>query len=227
MKILQQLSLFVGGCALCVSTAMASLPVNTPPVVSAGDASVVPGSGAQAMPTVTFAFSSPYEFTTLLLNVDYDSNLMTFNAAQSTLSVGGNELPLQQVLVALSANPNFSYSPNDAVGSYTLTAGYAFPDYYPLTAGSMVLKGVFDLKPSFLAGMYTDVAVYGTITSRAADVDPFPIDNFSVVPRVTAVPEPETWLMLLGGLGLVAALGRRRKLLQVSGSDSRLVAACC
>ena len=228
MKILQQLSLFVGGCALCLSTAMAAPPVNLPPDVSAGSVSVVPGPGAKAMPTVTFAFSSDYEFTTLLLNVDYSATLMTFNAAQSTLSVGGNEMPFLEVLATLSLNSggDFTYTPNDAPGSYSLSAAFG-SGHYTIPVGSMVLKGVFDLDPSFVAGTATDVFVSGTMTSTAADADPFPIDNFSVVATVTAVPEPETWLMLLGGLGLVAAAGRRRKLLQVSGSDSRLVAACC
>ncbi len=37
------------------------------------------------------------------------------------------------------------------------------------------------------------------------------IDNFSLTASVTAVPEPETYAMLLAGLGLVGLMARRRK----------------
>jgi len=211
MKILQQVSMLAAGCALCLTTAMAQAAVTT----TAIHASALPSG--KAKPALNFEFDDVYddvyEFTTLTLWVDYDPTLMTLNVAESTLTMGGMDYGLNGLL--LSSIFDF-YVPNDdpANGRYSLLAGFDFPQYYPIPAGSMTIKGVFDLEPGFLAGMSTDVVIYGTLTSTAADVDPFLGDDFDVTATVTAVPEPETWLMLLSGLGLVVAQRMRRSAME-------------
>lgn len=213
MKILQQVSMLAAGCALCLTTAMAQAAVTT----TAIHASALPSG--KAKPALNFEFDDVYddvyEFTTLTLWVDYDPTLMTLKVAESTWSMGGPEYGLYEFLdgLALSSDSDFSYIDNDDPGSYSLSAGFITGNL-PIPAGSMTIKGVFDLKPGFLADMSTDVVIYGTLTSTAADVDPFLGDDFDVTATVTAVPEPETWLMLLSGLGLVVAQRMRRSAME-------------
>lgn len=221
MKILRHVSWLAALGAFVLTSGAAQAAVS----VSAGNASAVPGG--QAATTLTFAFDAPYDFTTLTLFVDYDDNLLTLNTGLSTVAFNAVD-PLysipqtgyQTVLAALALNPAFSAVPNDAAGSYSLSALYNPGSSYPLPIGSLVIKGVFDLKPAFLAGMSTGIDIRGSMTSTAADVDPFPEDTFGdfgnpgdvpVIATISAVPEPETWLLLLGGLGLVGARAVRRK----------------
>lgn len=204
MNILQRVSVLAAGCALCLTTAMAQAAVNT----TAIDASALPGG--KAMPVLNFEFDAEYEFTTLTLWVNYDPTLMTLNVADSTWFMDGEEYELDGQL--LSSIFDF-YVPNDDTGSYSLSAGF-FTGHLPIPAGSITIKGVFDLEPGFLAGMSTDVSISGFMTSTAADLDPSQMDEFGLTATVTAVPEPETWLMLLSGLGLVVAQRMRRSAME-------------
>lgn len=64
-------------------------------------------------------------------------------------------------------------------------------------------------------GNYTSSFVFGTGADRVGDGIPsVPIAanfNFPDAPAVTAVPEPETYVMMLAGLGLIGFASRRRK----------------
>ena len=68
----------------------------------------------------------------------------------------------------------------------------------------MTLTGVFDLLPGFDTGS-TPVRVFGNASDQF-----FAFEEFDMTASVSAVPEPETWLMLIGGLGLIASRVRRR-----------------
>ena len=54
---------------------------------------------------------------------------------------------------------------------------------------------------------FTSATVAGTLTPGAFLA--FTVDD--ITSAVSAVPEPETWLLMLAGLGAVAALTRRRR----------------
>jgi hypothetical protein len=63
----------------------------------------------------------------------------------------------------------------------------------------------FDL-PFTATGASTAITLIG-----AAGVEYIGLDNVSVDPGVAAVPEPETYALMLAGLGLVSLMHRRRR----------------
>lgn len=190
--------------------AVSGVPAVAPVVnVSATDASgPVPG---KASPTLTFAFVEPYGFTSLFLQIDYDQSKLSFDNLLSSAVFHPTALPAFTLddLVTLSGG-DFSYDSDASVaGSYTLTAFFATQSYVLPAGSSLVLTGVFDLV-GLPMGQSTQVDMSGVLTSTVADIEPTAVNNFAVSAAVTAVPEPETWLMLLGGLGVLASRMRRR-----------------
>ncbi len=53
----------------------------------------------------------------------------------------------------------------------------------------------------------TGVAIQGLVFSNSPAIDAFEVANFNV----TAVPEPETYVLMLAGLGAVGFMRRRRR----------------
>ena len=95
--------------------------------------------------------------------------------------------------------------------------GVAFPTWTQngLTAPYGMLVGQFGSGNFFKIGTsYT-----GTATDNKLKLFYFDSNNFdntgSIRVRVTAVPEPETYAMMLAGLGLIGFMSRRRKNAQV------------
>lgn len=176
--------------------------------VTAGNADAPPFG--QVTPTLTVTFDEPYSFTSLLLNIDYDANKMTFNEGLSTvvfMPFGGSAFSLDD-LVTLSGGDFIYWSTESTPGSYSLVASFLTLAQSLPEGSSLVMSGVFDMT-TLATGQTTSVVMSGVLTSTVADLDPTAVNDFSVSATVTAVPEPETWLMLLGGLGLIARRLRR------------------
>lgn len=196
------------GVSVPVAQAAAPVPQVAAPFTTL-PGSVVAPVGGQAMPTMSFTFDAPFALTGFSLNLDYVPEQMTFNAGASTLSSGGNVATLLEALTELqgASTPDdfFGIPPTDNPGAYSLSAFY-FAGHYPVAAQTVVFTAVFDLLPAFTAGTHSDVTFSGSLENTAFESHPF-----GGVATVTAVPEPETWLMLIGGLGLLAHRVRRRR----------------
>ena len=178
----------------------------------AGDAVAVSGGlGMQAKPTLTFDFGSQYDLVSFTLRLNYDGSLMAFNAAESTLSNGSTSASLSAVLneLAMASTPGdfVVIPPNVGPDSYSLSVYYgSLTGHYPIPAGTAVFTAVFDLAQPFAPGLTPPTVTFSGDLGNAA----FELHGFREVAAITAVPEAEIWMMLLGGLRLAAVRVRRR-----------------
>lgn len=130
-------------------------------------------------------------------------------SAPGTVSFAFNALPYMQVAGAGNAfttmtiaisdalgHQVFSWAPDGVTGS-GITGGTETSDSHNLNFG--IASGV-TYNPS--AGSFA--ATTGSLAGGAYTL------NISMTNQVTAVPEPETWAMLLVGVGLVALRARRK-----------------
>lgn len=69
-----------------------------------------------------------------------------------------------------------------------------------------------------LSGTFAGVTLRGFATGAFDVVYDYNLDQVSlkVFQEVTAVPEPETWAMLLAGLGLVGFAAQRRRIYHIA-----------
>lgn len=176
--------------------------------------------GGQFTPEISINFDAPYEMLYMNLVVDYDPAQLALDITGSHINFGGFDYTYGNFIAALNAEKaatsnDFYFNEQNVEGTYALQAGYSLGGPSILT-GSIVLKPVFNLKPGFISGSATvtisklqfDDANFNSdiLADSSQPLDYPPIDM-----TVTAVPEPETWLMLLGGLGLLAVrrMGRQ------------------
>lgn len=213
MKFMQQAGswLLAGALGMSMSLAHASagVPAEVAPFTTQAGSVIAPvgGPGAQAMPTFSITFDPQFDLAGFTLNLDYRDDLMSFNAAASTVGSGATVMSLSEAFTTLAgaSSPGdfVVFPPSDNPGAYSVSAFY-FVGTFPIAPQTVTFTAVFDLLPAFTAGSQANVTFSGSLEDTLAS---YPIQG---VATVTAVPEPETWLMLLGGLGLVASRVRRR-----------------
>lgn len=131
-----------------------------------------------------------------------NGNLVT-GLSHIFLSLNGNAVAASGSLEAYSYDSEAAFWSSNAVVSLDgLHSNFGFSDGHPDNLGD-----IFLLVPYYSST--TDLAQFiFTDGSNAADVGD---DVVAANWQVTAVPEPETYAMLLAGLGLVGFVARRRK----------------
>lgn len=197
--------------------AHATIAPPEPTVAVSGVTNGTAAPGGLAFTSFTLAFTGPYEFIGLAMTMSYDPAQLTFNPLQSSVSVFGSAMTLPAFLAQLDAlkhapGSDFDYyGGQSAPGELFFGAGFTLLGSAPLE-GDIVVTTAFNVAPSVLFGSQTlvkieqlDVADVGAgIVSLASSALP-------VTMTVTAVPEPESWLMMLAGVGLLGAVAHRRR----------------
>lgn len=188
------------------------------PVITVAAVNAVATPDLQASPSFVFNFNTDFDLAGFEVTFSFDPGKLSFNAAASTLTVGSDSFTLPSVLAMMEAastapgsEPDFLYSPDAAdfgtamggSGLFTFTGVYQSQSYLIPAGSSVTMTGVFNLLPGFVAGS-TPVQVFGDALGTSA------FESFDVSANVSAVPEPETWLMLLAGVGVIASRVRRR-----------------
>lgn len=161
----------------------------------------VPGGQIEA--TLSFDIGAGYPFNGANFWMEYDPTSMGFLAEGSKVTVNGTEYGFLDVLAdlsSLSADMTSNVSPGMVAFSIYLPV---FPELVSIpVTGPVTLSAAFELSSAFAGPAFIDFG--GAVGGEEESL-------FSGSIQVTAVPEPETWLMWLGGLGLLAARYTRRR----------------
>ncbi len=140
---------------------------------------------------------SGFDFDSFTLDLAYDPQVMTFLTAASTVAFNGVTIPF-------AALPNFSPPTGSFDGVGDWHAYFSSFSLNPVPViGNLVLTGVFQIAGpgagSPIPGDYL-VRASGSVTTDLVYEERY----FNAQTLVTVVPEPESWLLWLGGVGLVA-----------------------
>ncbi len=176
---------------------------------SSTDASAPPGSFAYPTFTLFFAqapaFTAPYDLIALNFDLNYDAAQLTFNPNLSSITYNGNTIVgINAVLGQLASDSGTECGGNpcssEAAGQFSVA-------WNTLSFARLNTPVVMTAAFQVLPGATSDIIELVGTSARDGQLD---LDTFSQGATVTAVPEPEGWLMMLAGVGLIATLGRRR-----------------
>jgi len=192
MQIRKTVLAAVAGLWIGLSGAAIAAMAPPPPItVTVTQASGVAGSTVK--PTFSFDVNG-FLFESIDLRMTFTDPLLTFDLASSTVSYNGGSS-------AWTSLPNFNKAGPSVLGDvawFSFSSFAAMPE--PFT-GALVLRPAFTIRNGAPLGA-TAVTVAGSIGTDAV----FEERSFdhSVAVTVSAVPEPELWLLWLGGIGLLA-----------------------
>ena len=201
-----------GGAA---AAAMAPEPVS---YAGASDASGVPG-GLPVAPSFTITLGGTFAFAGMDVAIQYDATKLAFDAGASSVTVDSvfYTLPtFYELLATLKMDPRYNsltWLPmTSGPGNLELQVALSDPlQSVPLTESIVVSPAFTLLSPAFAIGSQTAVEV--TVLNfydAAGGAYSLASAEIPITMTITAVPEPETWLMLLAGMGLVGSVIRRR-----------------
>ena len=172
--------------------------------------------GGTAFTSFTIGFAGTYQFNEAAATITYDPALLTFNPFQSRVSVLGVDRSLPAFLTLLSQMQNLpgsdfvAYGGESPAGTLFFGTGFTLQGSMPLN-GNIIVTTAFDLASTMAVGSVSEVAVTQLAMSDLnTGMVSLASPQMPVLMTVTAVPEPETWLMLLAGMGLLGAVAKRR-----------------
>jgi hypothetical protein len=181
---------------LCMGFSGMAIANVAPPVnLTITNAASTPGS--LVSPTISFDIGG-FLYEAFDLTFSYQASALTFKPQLSSVSYNGVPGPFTGLPAYL---PGVASVTGDvATVSFSSFAAVGFTVNTPL-----LLTAVFQINNAALAAPY-DISISGSVST---DPD-FEERSFSGLATVTAVPEPEVWMLMLGGLGLVAWKRRPR-----------------
>lgn len=156
--------------------------------------------GAIVYPTFSLDISG-FSFDSLTLKLVYPTSL-TLLPGTSTVSFAATPTPFNGPLNTL---------PGYAAGRFE-QAGFWQDDIASFSlvglsvAGPLLLTGAFQIDPAASPGSY-QIAVSGLVSTGPLIEEP----EFTGMATVTVVPEPETWLLWICGIGLLLTRAARQR----------------
>jgi hypothetical protein len=199
MRALEQLkvSAISIGLALGLASSAANASFNAGPQVSGSVSSTVIRSGAETWDYRFTVFNTSVDNSVTSYEIPWfdDAGITNITGPSgwnySTSESAFGPYPAMSLVWNYPANP---IAPGESLSGFGFTASYA-PVKGPFALG-------FDNGAMFMG----DPAIPGSpLAGDAGYTKPFP---------VTSVPEPETYAMMLAGLGLLGFAARRRKMAQ-------------
>lgn len=177
-----------------------ALAVEPAPVLDlvATDATGLPGTIVH--PTFSLDISG-FSFDSLTLKLVYPTSLMLLPGA-STVSFAASPAPFDGPLNTLPGYGTGRFAQagfwHDDITAFSLVG-------LPVT-GPLLLTGAFQIDPAASPGNYS-IAVSGFVSTGPLVEEP----AFMGMATVAVVPEPETWLLWLGGIGMLLTRATRRR----------------
>lgn len=170
--------------------------------ISTMDASGRPSSSAT--PSFTLDFGASQALNNISFSWEYDADHLSFNKGLSTVDYGGQTRSLSSFIDFLKqefgGSPQYFSTEAGSVGATNKIFDYTlFADAPINVSGPMVFNLAFDLGGTTAIGQDLTVKIAGNLVDP--DWNEFPYEGQAVI---HAVPEPEVWLLWLGGLGLLA-----------------------
>ncbi len=200
MNLRNKLIAAIAGLCMGFSGAVLAAIEPPPPVnLTITNASGAPGS--LVSPTISLDIGG-FLYEAFDLTFSYQASALTFLPGSSSVSYNATQNPFEALPTYFAGVASVTGDvATVSFGSFT-TPGSSFTMNTPL-----LLTAVFQINNAALAGPY-DISISGSVST-----DPvFEERSFSGLATVTAVPEPEVWLLMLGGFGLMAWKRRSRLL---------------
>lgn len=206
-------ALTTGALLLAGSAAMATTaPVSLLEPLTAGTG--VPGGVDPAKPAFSVQFLQ-FDVVAAAFSLTYDPSVLQFNPSQSSVTFNNSTRMLPEFLLDLEtlaslSGGDFLFDFADAGGELIFNAGFVGPGS-SLLNGTLTVQTAFNLRPAFAAGTSQLLQIESLLFVDADGVftELAPFDNLPTM-TISAVPEPESWLMLLAGMGLLGAVAKRR-----------------
>jgi hypothetical protein len=137
------------------------------------------------------------------------AGITTLATGQVSATAGADALATAYADVAFSTSWSTDTGEGHKPSGYSAAGVYAEPGTSALLAYSVTDTAVFSSGPMSAVGT-SDVYV-STFAALAGSAANASLNTASFSVAVTPVPEPETYAMLLAGLGLIGTIARRRK----------------
>jgi hypothetical protein len=144
-----------------------------------------------------------YTFTGLVIGTTYDVNL-SFLYAAYRFNQGDTDTTQPALRITSDVLPQRTRAENMSTGCSTATVGCT--SFYQAALTREVVTWGTSLFTATATSAYIDFAALGNDRSRVA------IDNVrTTITPISPVPEPQTWALMLAGLGAIGSLARRRR----------------
>lgn len=157
--------------------------------------------GGTITPALTFDIGVDYPFYSGSLEIAYDDSVFTLMSA--SVQVAGNIYSIEEIIAALTTLAGVDYTASNLdSGHISVSTVVGLEDPAIPVTGPVVFSATFQV-----AGGFSGYSLISYTVGLSGDEEFSSSSNINV----SAVPEPQIWLMWLGGLGLLAMMPRLKR----------------